>query len=612
MDNLFFSVWGNHYTRDLIRNQVFNDTVITINLPYLLNNFKNLLKIDTNYTHIKLIIYPNHFTKYKDQFCDFPFKRLITWIKFSKDFNLPLPQQDFFPPELKILDFGLGFDQPLEECKLPNTSLHTLYLSHYFNRKLKENDLPDSLTSLHFGDIYSHPLEINILPKNLEFLQLGLFSPPITNVQVLPKSLTKLSISNSKNQIISPKVFYETSLLDLTVGGVYQDPIIEPLFPKNLESLVLKKFASPIKPFLFPNTLTSLNINNFYPFNQPIFKNSFPSTLTTLYLNVQDSELNEQDGFLPPTLTNLHFFFKSKRVSSQLLPRSIQYLKIGINGLEDPLPNNFFPENLLDLELLDFQLPFTTRNMIPPKVINLTLGCTLLQPLEIGDLPISLRKLQFTTIDQPIEIGLLPPLLTHLIFPNSHSFMISSGSIPSSVKYLILPIGAGNPPSKLKQVVPQSVKRLTLIGNYSIPLERDSIPHVRELVISCNNCVLLKGSIPNSVKRLIFKNYTAIISNGIIPDSIEKLEFHDPFDQPITQELIPSKLKTLVISNCPTFTKIPSEILPKTLSALFIPWMNIKGSIPSTIKKLYMFTKQSSATEIPDSVIMFNEAFDFD
>ncbi|KAF2077519.1 hypothetical protein CYY_001137 [Polysphondylium violaceum] len=610
MDNLFFSIWRNNVTRDSIRTMVLDGKIITINLPYLFENYRYLSKVDRSQTHIKLIIYPHHFTKFNDQFVHY--KHLVTYIKFSKDFNLPLPL-DFFPLDLKILDFGLGFDQELQVSQLPSNNLHTLYLSHYFNRKLKGKVLPDSLRNLYFGDIYSHPLEVNILPKQLEFLSLGLFSPPISNVQVLPKSLTKLCVSNSKNQILSPKVFYETSLLDLTVGGVYQDPIVEPLFPKNLESLVLKKFASPIKPFLFPNTLTTLNINNFYPFGQPIFKNSFPSTLTTLFLNVQDSELNEQDGFLPPTLTNLHFFFKSKSVSSKLLPRSIKYLKIGINGLHQPLPDEFFPENLLDLELLDFELPFTTRKMIPNKVVNLTLGCSFIQPLEIGDLPESIKKLQFTSLDQPIEKGLLPSLLTHLVFPNSHSFMIRSGSIPNSVKYLILPLSCGNPPNRLKQVVPLSVKRLTIIGNYShLPLEKDSIPPVKEIVISCLNCKLLPGSIPSTAKRLVFRNYLSIIDKGIIPDSIETLEFHDPFDQPITSDLIPRNLKKLVISNCPTNPKIPSEILPPSITSLFIPWMNIKGRIPPSIKKLYMFTKQSSLVEIPDSIIMFNEAFDLD
>ena len=94
------------------------------------------------------------------------------------------------PNSVTHLTFGWQFNQELKEGDIPNSVTH-LTFGDNFNQELKEGDIPNSVIHLTFGWKFNQ--ELNILPYGLKSLKLYKNNQILSN---LPVTLEKLIIEN--------------------------------------------------------------------------------------------------------------------------------------------------------------------------------------------------------------------------------------------------------------------------------------------------------------------------------------------------------------------------------------------------------------------------------
>ncbi|EGG19810.1 hypothetical protein DFA_06912 [Cavenderia fasciculata] len=89
-------------------------------------------------------------------------------LKFGNEYNQPLPV-GVLPTSLLSLKFGRDYNQAISVGVLPS-SLQSLKFGYYFNQLLSIGVLPSSLQSLVFGRDYNQPLLVGVLPSSLQSL----------------------------------------------------------------------------------------------------------------------------------------------------------------------------------------------------------------------------------------------------------------------------------------------------------------------------------------------------------------------------------------------------------------------------------------------------------
>lgn len=150
-------------------------------------------------------------------------------LEFGNDFN----QSVNLPPLLKILMFGINFNQVLKENSLPS-SLQYLKFGNDFNKHINKDVLPNSLRILIFGNNFDQKFDEYSLPNSLKYLKFGVnFNKPI-NENILPESLKILILGKYFNAHIGK---FPKMLEELEFGSNFC--ILLDTFPENLKVLVL-------------------------------------------------------------------------------------------------------------------------------------------------------------------------------------------------------------------------------------------------------------------------------------------------------------------------------------------------------------------------------------
>ena len=128
----------------------------------------------------------------------------------GSDHTYKLKEGDI-PNSITYLTFDKFFNQTLEKGILPNSITHLVF-GFYFGQKIEKGILPDSLTHLVFGFYFSQKLNIqlNMLPPSLRILDIYLNNQILSN---LPIGLEKLII-RSYNKDFYIKIPYGCILYD--------------------------------------------------------------------------------------------------------------------------------------------------------------------------------------------------------------------------------------------------------------------------------------------------------------------------------------------------------------------------------------------------------------
>ena len=233
--------------------------------------------------------------------------------------------KDMFPDNLKVLRLGERYTTELVKNSLPQ-KLTRLHIGGRYNHLLSSDIFPDTLVDLSICRTYTHNLTKNSFPKNLETLRLtngmtyrrisgDMFPDSLTNfvindnyekiiLESLPENLEKLRytgistkfldsiLPNNLKELVADHIDVEDNilhylgkleklriesfdgkmpdftkmdnLLELDIGTIYDNHIIENVMSKNLRKLVLRgdnyvtKFD--ISECIFPDHLEYLEI----------------------------------------------------------------------------------------------------------------------------------------------------------------------------------------------------------------------------------------------------------------------------------------------------------------------------------------------------------------
>ncbi|KAN0032948.1 hypothetical protein ACTFIV_006890 [Dictyostelium citrinum] len=375
---------------------------------------------------------------------------------------------------LKSNKFGQNGSDKLPERKIiiPN-NIKSLSIFRCPNHKLsKWLSIPTSLTSLDLGPFWyngNRVLEPNDLPNHIIELSMYLITPVFTiKKNCLPFQLETLTLT--KNILF----------------GFENDIENEIIFQSNC----------------FPSTIRKLEINHGVP--KFIFPINFFENITWLRLNYyQTNKSTLTKDMLPPNLITLILIVTKTTISSNVLPKSITYLKLqdynwdAINNfqLED---SNFFPSSLKKL-ILNCKINRPIKHIdIPNAIEYLKFGFIYNKPITIQSIliPTSVKKLTINC-NCVIESGVLPKSIKYLKFGQCYGYQFISNSIvPESVEILVIKSNQ----SIHKGFIPHSLKVLKLIGNYDKPINFQLPITIEKLIIGNSfNQSLNETLLPQSI-----------------------------------------------------------------------------------------------------------------
>jgi len=431
-------------------------------------------------------------------------------LTFGREFNQEI-KENVLPHSLHTLTFGLDFNQEIKENVLPG-NLHTLTLGWAFNQEIKESVLPGNLHTLTFGKNFNQEIGVNVLPNNLHTITFGEMFNQEIKLCVLPSNLCTITFGVKFNQEIKENVL-PSKLQTLTFGYYFDQEIKKNVLPNNLHTLTFDTlFYQEIKPHVLPSNLHTITFSP--DFDQIIEKNLLPVKLHTLTFGYEFNQ-KIKENVLPDNLHTLTFGeMFNQEIGVNVLPICLHTLTFGKNFnqaiKDDVLPNslrvlNFdynFNENLEKLPPSLNELKIDINSL---KKILLTQTLPTLQTLTIiknhsinvGDLPLSLKTLNFDYYNQKIDIGVLPSSLENLTFGKNFDQKIDIGVLPSSLKNLTFgrnfnqKIDIGVLPSSLQNltfgmlynqkidigVLPSSIQNINISRSYigTIPCDSDKI-----------------------------------------------------------------------------------------------------------------------------------------
>eukprot|EP01132_Coremiostelium_polycephalum_P005505 gene5505-6859_t len=541
----------------------------------------------------------------------------------------------------KLTIENLILSDPITSGYFPST-LKEIYfkslMGPYFYVKLyalSPGCFPDQIKHLSLSDL-AIPLSFGMIPDSVESLSIygmdGTIPPGI-----IPKSVRSVCLNFGRH--VSNPIPEDTEKIVVSYLPISLD---KQMFPSTLTHLTLGEQCPTVRSF--PESLEFLDCHSTI-----IIIGLLPISLRTIIFR---GEMKRIDiGSIPPYLTKLEFHRKIETVPILRghLPESLLELKIA-NHTPTPFP--CLPQSLISLDLRGnhFQkIPSNLDGGIPESVLHVKL--TRIGPNQIpkqGMLPSRLTSLEiksiecpnstesvtdffvpntiqeFTLIEKPIDDKYketIKKLLIKLININNETtntrliinieklkFMTFGSSDPyvyileepdlffslienfTSLEELDLMIWIPGPVQIPKNVIPQSVKKLTLLMDHTIlsdstslvgTLENGSLPQSLE-VLEIDH-MYFKGDIkiiPELVTDLTVKNWTVAKDEVGVGNSL----------------LIPEGVKTLYIKNRSKVIRINPGSLPNSLTELFVPpryneyFVKIlyfqEGSFPESIRKL--------------------------
>jgi len=638
-NNILFlnSIWRNKYIKNNIKRQKFNGKVLTVTIPYLLENCKSL----ENIPHLRLKVFRDHYLECASAFIDnHQARSLVYELKFDRlfQFNIRNPSLELFIPQgVRILKFGRSFDSPSLSTYLQVIDhLEYLSLGDIFNYPITH--LPNSITTLIIGDVFNSP--IKCLPKSLINLSVGngfkdyvidnaiipstlknvcvgqawenwenfksnvdfecfdaTISPQVTDVQdvllqepqplfVIPKASTICNLK-SVDSLSFNQLFFPSTLNTLYLDMMLMDPLPAGMFPDSIQTLYLKSsIAQPLSPGSLPTSLTKLDLG--LRFNQPLTENMLPKTLTWLRLSDQFNQ----------------------KLEVGVLPQSLKTLIIsGSYGL--PIPVGGIPYGVKHLTFNHSCYPPPLMGLIPNSVEDLVFSEKFSAKMSQGFIPKSVKRLSMSLfLNKGLHVGIIPNSVEVLKL-NCDPFLgtIQKGIIPASVKELHLS-ALFSCRFDRRYDIPKTVTKTVFtmeIGKNEIVSPESPLPFGVTHIIVRSNHPLPPGSIPYSVKKMTFYYIPKPIDLGVIPKTVETLEFTRGFDQPLQPGVFPSSVVNLSFSL--SFTQFLAKgVIPQSVRNLKIcsRYVQIEeGTIPNSVRTLTIPSNDyhDNYKYIPKSVI---------
>ncbi|KAF2074421.1 hypothetical protein CYY_004277 [Polysphondylium violaceum] len=544
-ENLFFTVFRDKFLNHKIRNEKFDNQLLTVTIPYLNHNHKNLKDLLGSITLFCFIATEKDLMDYKNSNYSHMIQGLI--------YKLPELKAGYLKDGLEVMAFNTD-TLSIEPNSIPD-SVYKLVI------KSKTPYLPKNICPPSLKIFIWYQLSCNItsdfLPDGLLYLELNvspLFRHQFKMVDSLPSSLTEITCNNflgffPKNQL--PNELNKLSLAtDLTTFS-QNFPLIYSKIQRY--SLLLMESVMDFS-VLIGHKITKLDLACTY--HNRIHVGELPETLLELFLRTYNFPLD-----------------------ANVFPQGLQKLELGDYNLE-PLKPNVLPDSITEMKLYNYNHPLNIQ-VLPNSLKKLSL-IIFSQPLLPGSLPNSLEILYTNQFNHPLLPLVLPESLKKLTMATFNQ-KLRIGSLPSNLLHLEIPLYK----RKLKEgCLPDKIK--TLLFNHQRKLffnQKENIiipPSVTHLISHYNGTII----VPPSVKELEIIYH----KGSIIPPSVETMTIKTLGNscKTLKQEFIPNSVQTLKLSG---YFKIPSDSLPHSVKSLIYGHSCKVKSIPDHVQKVEIFTE---------------------
>ena len=333
-----------------------------------INKYDDLINIKLNITKIIFILNFEESIKIGD------IKDGITHVIYGYYFNMKL-DEGVLPESVEFLYFiSNNYEYSLHNV-LPK-NLKTLILSShsYYDNNLKPGDIPEGIKYLRFGYYFNKELNVGDLPESLEYLNLGNNFNKTIKKDVLPKKLKTIIFGWEYDKKIEKDIL-PPGLKKIDFGKSFNQPIDIGVIPEYVDNLIFSgKFNQSLIGVL-PKKLKKLYLGG--SFNQSFEKGILADSITELTLYINDNQILEKD-VLPNSLIKLTIHnFNNNTIPLEAYPSKLTNLHVflKLSGYQE-LKTNLFPNTLTHLHI-DGDVKQTIKpGHIPHSVIDLNFNIT--------------------------------------------------------------------------------------------------------------------------------------------------------------------------------------------------------------------------------------------
>ncbi len=349
--------------------------------------------------------------------------------------------------------------------------------------------------------------------------------------------------------------------------------------------------------------------------------------------------------FTSNEINTLYLKTVEKNLKNPLYKSNIYHMMLYGSGLYDEMMKEEEKDDFYHYE----SKKKIVKKTIPEGTKNLLIDMKYNQPFELGDLPKSVKRLEFgdcssfnqyffeekegieelifnydSKYDKEFLKNGLPKTLKKLQLPANYSKTIIKGALPESLKTLLF---LQNIPNIEEGALPNGIEVIhfsTHVGveykEFKKPLTR--LPsQLKELYLSLSYPFSLKGLLPEGLKILSIRgNHT--FEEGELPDSLEYLNIPSKTNTMISKKIFPKNLKYLNIGCDPKYIEeIPDTVqylsmnrewndikIPDSVEYLTLPILfnaSLKDTLPKNLKGLVMnerISKKWKKGDLPETL----------
>ncbi|EGG13567.1 hypothetical protein DFA_11328 [Cavenderia fasciculata] len=327
---------------------------------------------------------------------------------------------------------------------------------------------------------------------------------------------------------------------------------------------------------------------------QDIYKELFPDTLEVLEItNVEIGKHSNIDDLLPHNLKILTissdlvlpYLFKLNKLYCLIISEVEKetgdddddedddnqhvHIDIHIGSIPDTIEHLYLGDCIIEpgytlpsgVKYLKINLTKNSSQCIPPSVENLYINCDRLTPILAGSIPSSVKTLLLEGLPQ-LYLKTIPHSVTTLTLADLES-VPASYVFPDSITALYI---SGIKCQFDGTLLPNSIKYFAVHGDYNFPLKSCIPPSTKYFDYQVNSTSEVKfnaNDIPDGVTHIrIGTRFDKALVPGFIPDSCEYLDFAFCYDRVPLWGRVPKHLKTVCCN--PVCLKI-SENIPQSI-----------------------------------------------
>ncbi|EGC34249.1 hypothetical protein DICPUDRAFT_79998 [Dictyostelium purpureum] len=443
----------------------------------------------------------------------------------------------------------------------------------------------------------------------------------IKNIILKYCSIFKLHNQTYMSGVTSPSFKYILSYKGLDYCKSFHIKDSSCLFnlPKDVErisiydTIIIKEepesHLNQIMEYFKESPITELSIKlNFFVDNRDYINHHTPNK--DLPENKKSFEILQNIvKCLPSNLKKLNLSTYSSSIEPYTLPNTLVSLSFYGNTT---LKDHSIPYSVEELILENYNLAFTTENVMPPSLKKVTFGFRYNQPLNTNLFKNckQLKTIHFgKKFNQSLEPGVLPSSLKKICFPESSAFSkpLKLNSLPNGIKKITFPQNF-NQPFLIKKKNFFTGKK----GFFSRLFKKQNQQDDEEIGDHLND---YESILPKSLEFLkVGLAFNQSILKGSIPESVTVLDLSGSVIKKFDDNAIPN-VKVLTMPR--EIQQFGESLFPNNIQEINIPKITLKHyqvgklKIPVSVKKFKVGEESTNVSLqsflYPEQVYQFEE-----